>query len=122
MVFIFLANKTKSEGPVSPPNKPEETLKSSQAPLKSTNRSGNELINQLNDIKEKMKQFDNRMKKLVGWETYQRQSESIKSLSKISSMNHTSGGTGMFRPHIIVDEVNLDCKKQYKVIVLVTKF
>ena len=118
----FLANKTKSESPKSTPNKQEkETLKSSQPPPKSTNRSGNEVVGQLNDIKEKMKQFDDRMKKLVGWETYQRHRESIKSFSKISSMNHTCS-TGMLRPHILVDEVNLDCKKQYKVIVLVTKF
>uniref|UniRef100_A0A7M5X3Y4 Hexosyltransferase n=2 Tax=Clytia hemisphaerica TaxID=252671 RepID=A0A7M5X3Y4_9CNID len=81
------------------------------------------IVKQLNEIRNNMKDFDDKIKKLADWESYRVQREKLKTLVHVQNSKESENKKySMFRPHVLVDKVTLDCKEHYKVIVLVTSF
>ena len=112
-----------SDNSTAPPTKPPSTTYSSQLNTTQLSTTESAIMKQLVEIRSNMKDFDGRIKKLVDWENYREHREKLLSFVKVPhAKDKVTKKYSMFHPHVLVDKVNLDCTKHYKVIVLVTSF
>ena len=77
-----------------------------------------ELYQMLKDIKKQIETQNRQLKQQETWLEYERYRKRINMILNIDDTNKTE----MFRPHVLMDNVKMECSKHYKFIVLVTSF
>jgi len=80
------------------------------------------IMKELYKIESSLKDFDNKFKKITSWEKYREHREKLKAFVHTSNVETSKKRYDMFHPHVLVDKVTLDCKRHYKVVVLVTSY